>query len=294
MLARIDAPQLTLGGSFTVRGTGVFTGVGCRITLEPTGADHGLVFLAPDRTGRLHRIPVSASALLTNPNHTTLVSLEDPAVQIHMVEHVLSALHGLWIDNALLTVEGGECPLNDGSARDYLEGLATVGIATLDAPRTILRVDREMEFGEGDATLLLRPPTQEGLSIRYTLDYSATYPQIGRATVVFEPLDPARYTAEIGPARTFIPVDEAERLVAAGVIRSTEDPACLVVYPDWTNHPLRVPHEYAAHKVLDLIGDLRLCGYPVWAEIIGHRSGHGLNHQAARWLGEQASRPNAT
>lgn len=200
-----------------------------------------------------------------------------------MVEHVLSALHGLGIDNAVIQVSGHECPLCDGSAHDYLAGIAAVGVVAQDAPRQILCPMESKTFGSGDTTLILAPPTQDMLSIDYTLDYD--HPLIGLRRVEYQ-LTPDLYRDRIGISRTFIPIAEVEKLIAAGVLRSIESD-CLVVWPDRTNHPLHHPEEFADHKVLDLIGDLRLCGYPVWADVTGIRSGHGLNQAAARWLAAQ-------
>lgn len=269
--------QTTLGAAFSFSGRGVFMGQFCQATLHPAPADHGLVFESQGI-----RIQVTPTALRVNPNRSSLTSAEHPEVAINMVEHILSALHGLGIDNALITIEGGECPLNDGSARDVIAGVAAVGVMPLSAPREVLVIERSHEFTQGDATLRLGPPCTDGLSIDYTLDYA--HPMIGRQRVELT-VTPELYATRIGLARTFVPIEEVEQLIAAGVVQSTESD-CLVIWPDRTNHPLHQPTEFADHKVLDLIGDLRLCGYPVWGHVVGVRSGHGLNQQAARWLAE--------
>ncbi|MEO7995352.1 MAG: UDP-3-O-acyl-N-acetylglucosamine deacetylase [bacterium] len=279
MLTRIAArPQLTLSAPVTISGPGVFTGRLVTVTVAPAPLDHGLVFLADGI-----RIPVAVASLESNPNRSALRDPAHPSSSVQMVEHVLSALHGLGIDNALITVEGGECPLGDGSSLAYVEAILRDGTRTLSAESTVLLVTGQMHFEDGAASLTVGPPTGEGLHIDYRLDYA--HPVIGQADVAYD-VTPTTYSELIAPARTFVPVEEAERLVAAGIVRSTDDSTCLVVYPDRTNRPLRVPSEFAAHKVLDLIGDLRLCGYPVWATVQGNRSGHGLNQRLATWLAE--------
>lgn len=285
MLRAIPVAQQTIGGEVQVAGTGVFTGQACEVTLSPAPPDHGLVFHARQADGTVAIIPVSPAALHPNPNRTTLCPPGEPSRGVTMVEHVLSALHGLGIDNAVIAVFGHECPLRDGSARDFLAGIAAVGVVAQDAQRQILCPMESITLGSGDATLTLTPPTQDMLSIDYTLAYD--HPLIGQRRVQYQ-LTPALYRDRIGISRTFIPIAEVEQLIAAGVLRSTESD-CLVVWPDHTNHPLHHPEEFADHKVLDLIGDLRLCGYPVWADVTGVRSGHGLNQEAARWLAAQVS-----
>lgn len=283
MLRAIPVPQQTIGGDVQVAGVGVFTGQPCEVTLAPAPPDHGLIFHARQADGTDAVIPVSPAALHSNPNRTTLCPPGEPSRGVTMVEHVLSALHGLGIDNAVIAVSGHECPLGDGSARDYLAGIAAVGVVAQDTQRQVLCPVESMTFGSGDTTLTLAPPTQDMLTIDYTLAYD--HPLIGQRHVQYQ-LTPALYRDRIGISRTFIPIAEVEQLIAAGVLRSTESD-CLVVWPDHTNHPLHHPEEFADHKVLDLIGDLRLCGYPVWAHVTGVRSGHGLNQEAARWLAAQ-------
>jgi len=276
-LRTIELGQTTLGGSFSFSGQGVFTGQRCQATLHPAPINHGLVFESQGIA-----IPVTPAALRANPNRSSLIAVDHPDIAINMVEHILSALHGLAIDNVLITVEGGECPLNDGSARDLIAGVASVGVMPLSAPRQILVVEGTATFTHGDASLTIGPPITDGLTIDYTLDYA--HPMIGTHRVEMT-MSPELYATRIGLARTFVPIEEVEQLIAAGIVQST-DSECLVVWPDRINHPLHQPTEFADHKVLDLIGDLRLCGYPVWGHLVGIRSGHGLNQQAARWLVE--------
>lgn len=285
MLRLLDAPQRTLGGPVTLEGYGVFTGVPCAVTISPAVPDAGLWITSLPYQGAASstRIEITPASLRPNPNRTSLGNAGSTA-QVTMVEHVLSLLHGMAIDNAHIAIRGGECPLGDGSAQALLEQLDQVGIVEQPGRRQVLEVLGERRWQSGSAVLEVGPPQSEGLTVEYTLDYA--HPQIGTRTVHYQ-VTPALYRELIGPARTFIPIEEAERLAQAGVLQATAA-ECLVIYPDRINHPLRHPDELAAHKVLDLIGDLRLCGWPVWGHVRGVRSGHGLNQEAARWLSELA------
>ena len=282
MLVTLATPQRTLAAPIELSGEAVFTGGSAKVRVSPADAGFGIRVQSTEHP-KVPPTPTHAAHLVTHPNHSTLAAPGNPDVTVHMVEHVLSALHGMGIDNALIAVTGGECPLGDGSALPYVEAFLKVGIVAQKAARQAIRLTESKRFEEGGSSLSVEPAPADLLEIEYTLMYD--HPVIGRSQI-FHRVTPERYAEAIAPARTFIPIEEAERMVKAGLLRSTDATQCLVVYPSGTNHRLRVKNEFAAHKVLDLIGDLRLAGYPVLGRVKAIRSGHALNHRAAQWIAE--------
>ena len=269
-LVTTEQPQHTIAASFTVEGEAVFTGGQSAVTLHPADENSGIVFVNADAGCE---IPVCPANAVNDPNHSTLALPDHKDAAIHLVEHVLSALHGLAIDNAVVEVKGGECPLLDGSAAEYAGGIAP---KEQGAGRRVIELSEKLEFTHNDSSLVCMP-ADEGRAV-YSYDLYYPHPMIGGQQHTAH-LTSDEYRETIAPARTFIPIEEAEQLIAAGHLRSTDDARCIVIYPDRYNTPLYHPTEFAAHKILDLVGDLYLCGYPVIGTFVAKRSGHTLNHR---------------
>lgn len=271
--------QRTLAREVTVRGRGLLTGKEAELVICPAPPGTGIVFERTDLRPVV-TIPASVTNVIPKPRRT---SLRAGAESIDTVEHCLSALAGLRVDNALLRISGPELPAGDGSAAPFAEPIAESGCVEQDAARRLFRLDEPIVVEEGDSMIAAFPDAGEGMRVFYDLDYGDD-DRIPRQAFQFDP-EKHDYLREIAPARTFSLSEEAEALWAQNLCRHLTPRDALVIGDDgpienayrWDNEPVR-------HKILDVIGDLSLTGRPMACRVIAHRSGHGLNRRLATRL----------
>jgi UDP-3-O-[3-hydroxymyristoyl] N-acetylglucosamine deacetylase len=191
--------------------------------------------------------------------------------RVSTVEHLLSALRGMGIDNARVEVEGGEIPAMEGSAKAFADAIHAAGALTSDVPRQTFRPDRAMGFRDDDKTVAIIP------SIAWRIKFTVVYPApIG--TQYFEAeITPELYREQIAPARTFGYLHEVEELRARGLARGGTLDNAIVFAPDGPIQPLQWPDEPVRHKVLDMIGDFALLGMYPQCEVVALKSGHKLH-----------------
>ncbi len=276
--------QRTLAAEAKIEGVGFVTGARVRVCLRPAPANTGLVFRRTDRPGS-PAIPALA-AFVTGTHRRTTLGPADCGVTL--VEHLLATLGGLRIDNCEIAIDGPEPPGLDGSAMGYVAAVVKAGAVLLPARRAVWAVDSPVVVSAGGATVALHPAEHRGLRVSYLLDYGAFGP-IPRHIFSLDVL-PAEFAREVAACRTFVTVAEAEALRAQGVGRHLT-PADLLVYGPHGplgNHQ-RFADEPARHKVLDLIGDLALCGFDFAGHVVAYRSGHALNVELARRLAALAA-----
>ena len=268
--------QRTIASQATVSGKGLMLGVDATLSILPAPPDHGIVFERTDLE-RPVIIPALVSNVIPNSRRTTLKAGD---VTIETVEHCMSALRGLGIDNALLRLHGPELPCGDGSAMPFVEPVRAAGIAEQDAPRRTFRLSETVSVTEGDASITAIPADSPGgMRVMYDLDYGPNATRIPHQAWSFDP-DRDDYAREIAPARTFSLREEAEALWQAGLCRHLTPRDVLVIGDDGPiQNEYRFPEEPVRHKVLDAIGDLALVGTVVECQVIANRSGHGLNRQ---------------
>ena len=264
--------QRTLRDAIAFEGVGLHTGAYVRVQLRPQPAGTGLRFKI-------------AAANVTFPAHAEYVVETRRATVIgtsgstvSTIEHLMSALLGSGVDNALIEVEGPEIPVLDGSAAAFAEAIVRAGIVEQHAPAHLLEVDRPMVFRDGDALLLVAPA--DVFRIRFAVDYAAP---VG-AQFIDATIDDDFFLREIASARTFGYLHEVEALRSAGLARGGSLDNALVFAPDGPMTPLRWPNEVVRHKVLDLIGDFALLGGRPRCEVVSIKSGHRLHIQAAQAL----------
>jgi UDP-3-O-[3-hydroxymyristoyl] N-acetylglucosamine deacetylase len=192
-----------------------------------------------------------------------------------MVEHLLSALQGLGIDNALIEVQGPEIPASDGSSQEFVQLIEEVGIKSLEAPKKVIRIEKPVFWSEGHTHLMVLP------SDEFRVSYTLHYPQssaIGSQyySVV---LNPEVYRLQIAQCRTFSLYEEIAPLVAKGLIKGAGLDRGVLIQGDKVLNPegIRYPDEMVRHKILDLIGDMALIGASVLGHVIAIRSGHAAN-----------------
>lgn len=262
-------PQTTLARAVSTCGVGLHTGTEVELVIYPAPPDTGYVFRRADLNG---------FELAASPAHVAHVSyattLMRKGVMVATVEHLLSAMHGCQVDNAIFELNSFEVPILDGSALPFVELIESAGIVELSAARPTLRILDSVEVVEGSRQIAIHP--YDGFYIDSTIDFD--HPFIGRQTCRLE-ITPTTYCQEIAPARTFGFLHEAEALRKNGLVRgaSLENAIVLdekgLVNPE----PLRFSDEFARHKVLDILGDLALLGVAIEGQIVAERSGHGLH-----------------
>ncbi|HEY1728534.1 MAG TPA: UDP-3-O-acyl-N-acetylglucosamine deacetylase [Candidatus Baltobacteraceae bacterium] len=256
--------QRTLREPLRFSGVGLHTGNDARATIEPAEPDTGLVFVLEGGV----TIPALAEYVVDTSRATVLGR---DSARVSTVEHLLSALRGMGIDNARIEVTGGEVPAMEGSAKTFADAIHAAGTFTSDVSRRTFRPDRAMGFRDDDKTVAIIP------SIAWRIKFTVVYPApIG--TQYFEAeITPELYREQIAPARTFGYLHEVEALLARGLARGGSLDNAIVFAPDGPMQPLQWPDEPVRHKVLDMIGDFALLGMYPQCEVVALKSGHKLH-----------------
>jgi len=271
--------QRTLKSLVRAKGVGLHTGQKVSMALRPAQADTGIVFRRLDLPS-----PVDIPARAELVGETRLSScLVHQDARVYTVEHLMSALAGLGVDNAYVDLDGPEVPIMDGSAAPFVLLLQQAGLAEQAAPKRFLRVKRLIEVREGDKWARLQP--YEGLRLSFSIVFN--HPVIDRtAQSVSVDFAHTSYLKEIARARTFGFMHDVERLREDGLALGGGLDNALVLdeYRVLNADGLRFADEFIRHKVLDAIGDLYLLGRPLLGEFSAHKSGHALNNRLLRAL----------
>ena len=278
--------QTTLCDQVALAGVGVHSGLHVTLTLHPADADAGITFIRTGLPGgRERQIRADFGAVTATDFATVLGDSSGPLVST--AEHVLSALRGLGIDNAVVEIDGPEAPILDGSAAPFVTAIEQVGIAALDAPRRYIRVLKPVRVAMGDAYGELRPYSR---GFRVEAEIAFDHPLIGRQTFAFDGR-PDSYCREIARARTFGFMRDVAKLWSAGFALGASLENTLVVTDNRVLNPegLRFADEFVRHKVLDAIGDLALAGAPLLGSYRSVRGGHKLNYAVLSALMADAS-----
>jgi UDP-3-O-[3-hydroxymyristoyl] N-acetylglucosamine deacetylase len=272
--------QHTLQRAVSCRGRGLHTGCNVQITLRPSPPDSGIVFCRTDLSR--FEIPATIEHVAHVSYATTLMRL---GVMVATVEHLLSALAGCQIDNCLIELDSLEVPIMDGSAAEFVALIEDAGVVDQPAARTYLRVLEPIETRDGNRWISIEPVVygEERPSISSTIEFS--HPLIGRQHFDYK-ADRLNYLEQIATARTFGFEREIDTLRRAGLIRggSLENAIVLSDRGLLNPEPLRFADEFARHKVLDIIGDLALAGWPIIGHVRAERSGHALHSQLVSQL----------
>lgn len=275
--------QHTVAGPARLSGQGLFTGRKVQVTIRPAAENHGIVFVRGDLGGA--QVPALIRHVVRRPRRTTLKVGE---AEVHTCEHVMGALAGMGVDNALIELDGPELPLLDGSAKPYVEAIEAAGLKKTTAARQRLVVREPVVIEHEGKMIAALPDRQPAMQVFFDLEYP--HPFIGRQAHGFA-LGESRngFVREIAPARTYATQQEAQALRQAGVGAHLSERDVLIIGDDGPlgGNALRYDDELVRHKVLDLIGDLYLLGVPVQGRIIASRTSHADNHQLARRLMSQ-------
>jgi UDP-3-O-[3-hydroxymyristoyl] N-acetylglucosamine deacetylase len=273
--------QTTLRDAIAFEGAGLHTGAPARVRILPAPAGHGLRFRVNDAV----EFPARADYVVDTVRATVLGVGEH---RVSTVEHLLSALLGCGVDNALIAVDGGEIPVADGSAKVFADAIEAAGLATLHDARLRWIPTETRVFRDGDKLLVVAPASS--FRVRMLVDYPLP---IGTQYVETE-ITPETYRSEVAPNRTFGFLHEVESLVKRGLAQGGTLENAVVFGPDGPLAPLRSPTEPARHKILDLVGDFALLGAYPQCEVIAFKSGHKLHCTAVReLLGDAAGESTA-
>jgi len=263
--------QTTVRDAIAFEGPGLHTGVPARARVFPAPAGHGLRFRLEDAV----EFPARGDYVVDTVRATVVGA---GAHRVSTVEHLLSALLGCGVDNALIAVDGPEIPVADGSAKVFADAICATGLTNLRTPRARWIPTETRVFRDGDKLLVVAPAT--AFRVRMMIEY----PQpIGMQYIDVE-ITPETYLAEIAANRTFGLLHDAEALIKRGMAQGGNLENAAVFGPDGPLAPLRAPDEPVRHKVLDLIGDLALLGAYPQCEVIAIKSGHKLHCTAVREL----------
>ncbi len=265
------APQKTLKNEATCAGVGLHTGRKVQIVITPAPEDTGIVFVRRDIIE--HNVIPATLASVKNTCLATTIGCNGTGIST--VEHLLSALRGMEIDNAVIEVNGPEIPIMDGSSRPFVELLKGAGLEVQGKGRTSLAVKKEVKVSDGQGEAMFLPG--DGFKITYRIDFP--HPLIGEQSFSFR-FTPAVYEEEVSSARTFGFLKDVEDLQAKGLALGGSLKNAIILNEDRIINKggLRCPDEFVKHKVLDAIGDLSLVGMPINGHFVAFRSGHRLNN----------------
>lgn len=302
--------QKTIRGEVKISGVGLHTGEVVNLTIKPAPANHGYKFCRVDQDNQ-PIIKADVDLVVSTARGTTL---EYKGTRIYTTEHVLAALYGLEIDNALIEMDGPEVPILDGSSRPFVEAILNAGIEEQDEPKDYFVLQDNITFEDVDrqAEGLIVP--SEDFRVTVMVDYNS--PLLGTQHASMYHM--GQFQDEIAPCRTFVFLRELEALHNAGLIKGGDVDNAIVMVDTpveqeqldkltslfdkpnlkvegigyLNNLKLRFENEPARHKLLDIVGDLALVGKPIKAHILAARPGHATNVQLAKLIKDRIKKRN--
>jgi UDP-3-O-[3-hydroxymyristoyl] N-acetylglucosamine deacetylase len=272
--------ETTFANPFSIQGIGVHSGAAVTATFNPADAGTGILFQRISPNGDVTDLK-AVSASVGSTDLCTVLGFS-PARSIATVEHVMAALYGLGIDNAIIEVDGAEMPVMDGSSREFVEAIEQAGIRSLGVKRRYIRVSKTVRIEQGSSWAEFSP--YDGTRFEVEIDFDS--PAIGRQSWKGD-LTPASFRNELSRARTFGFMRDVERLWAAGLALGSSLENSVVIGDDnrvINMEGLRYPDEFVRHKTLDAVGDLALAGAPFLGLYRSYRGGHKVNAIALKAL----------
>ena len=292
--------QHTLKRNYSFEGKGLHTGKYAKMTVCPAAENTGIVFVRTD-IGPEAVVKALAENVSTTTRNTTI---SQNGASVSTIEHILSALTGMGVDNALIEIDNVEVPILDGSAKPYIDAIWADGFVQQNEPRKYIEIKETVEVVNEEVGSIVRIEPAEEFSYDIMVDFNSKV--LGVQHAVWNPS--TVYAEEIGICRTFVFFHEIEFLFNNGLVKGGDvDNAIVIVEHPVTdqqisrmselfnipaltvredgylsNLQLRFPNECSRHKLLDLIGDLRLCGGFLKAKVTAEKAGHGINTKAAK------------
>ena len=276
--------QQTLNRSASYSGIGLHSGNRVNMTILPAPANSGVRFRRVDLEGK-PEIEAKVENVSETNRSTTIAKGN---VKIHTVEHVLAALAGYGIDNAVVELDANEPPIADGSSREFCKIIQAAGIVPLAEKREYYNPTEPIEMHAGETVMTLFP---DGETFKITC---TSADKKGRFTQFYSTeVNPKTWEKELSQARTFCFYEEIEYLIKNGLIKGGSLENAVVIRDDavLTTEPLRYPEEFVRHKMLDIIGDLSLTGRPLRGHLIAVKPSHGANCEFAKLIVAQMNKP---
>ena len=275
------AQKATINKEIVFSGVGVHSGHHVECLLKPSSSGEILFSVKDDESFEIRIDPLSVESSLSSV-------LTDGARKVHTIEHLLSALYVFGVDSINIELKGSEVPILDGSALPIAKALEEAGIQTLALEKTYLKVIKPFVVREGDASISVDPDEEFKVSYTIEFDHPAIQTQSFDWVVSVE-----GFLRDIAPARTFGFLKDVEKLWSQGLARGGSFENAIVLDEKGViNGPLRFDDEFVRHKILDLIGDLSLAGYPLIGHFRAHKAGHSLHLKAVRFLIENPDHYN--
>ncbi|KKC35599.1 hypothetical protein WH87_16250 [Devosia epidermidihirudinis] len=272
--------QRTLAAAISFSGYGVHSALPVTLTLSPAAPDSGFLICRDLGDGRISPPAKVHFSRITRTTLCTTLDLGD-SLSVATIEHVTSALSGMGVDNVLITLDGAECPILDGSARPFADAILQVGLVIQPAERKFLKIMRAVTVRNNDAFAALEPYNGRALDLEIDFDNKV----IGRQRMILD-WTPRRYYDDVSRARTFGFMRDAKILRQAGYALGSSLDNSITLEDDKVLNPggLRYEDEFVRHKLLDAIGDLSLGGLPIWGRFRSYKGGHALNAQVLAGL----------
>jgi len=271
--------QKTIRSRVQVQGIGIHSGEACALNFVPAPPNTGVHFVRADLPGK-PSLKVHAANVSATGNATTL---SGPEFSVATVEHCLSALSALRIDNLLIELNGPEIPITDGSARSFLDALLKVGLIEQDQPRKYCYLTQPIYYAEGDKQAYVVP--YNGLRLTVTIEFP--HPVIGRQKID-QDINEESFSRELAGARTFGFLKDVEAMQARGLAKGGSLENAVVLDDRNVMNPegLRWPDEFVRHKALDALGDLVTLSMPLMGHVVLYKAGHDMMNKLVRKIFE--------
>ena len=268
--------QKTINDNITFRGIGLHSGLEASLTIKPAKPNSGIIFKRTDI--RLNNIIIPNIFNVSSAVFCTTISNES-GVSVSTIEHLMGALYGLGIDNALIEINNQEVPILDGSAKLFVEAISKVGVKNSDTPIKIIKIEKKIEFTDGKKIISIEP-SKVSLDIDFELKYENELIGTQRNLIKVYESD----LTNIYNSRTFCLYEDIEKLKEMGLAKGgTLENAIVIKENEVLNKEgLRNNKEFVNHKILDCMGDLYLAGYKIIAKVVCSQGGHKLTNQLLR------------
>lgn len=275
--------QHTLAKPASLAGTSLHTGEKVTLTMKPAPPGHGIKFRRMD----IEDQPIIDACVTKVQFVERNTTLAEGSVRVHTVEHVISALTGMGVDNALIEMDANEPPIGDGSALPYIECIKQAGIEKQDQPRKVFEVREPIHLETPGGSILTIVPDK-----KFRVSCTQVGPDGRMTQFISLEVTPDTYEKEIAPARTFVFYEDVKPLLEKGLIKGGSLENAVVIRDDsvMSKEPLRFREEFARHKILDIVGDLLLSGKRIMGHVIAVKPGHAANTEMARKLKQEYSR----
>jgi len=273
--------QKTINKDITFKGVGLHSGIAATMIIKPAAPNSGIIFKRIDLKKKNIIIPSIFN--VSSALFCTTISNEDGA-SVSTIEHLMGALYGLGIDNALIEIDNQEVPILDGSAKLFVEAISKIGIKNSDTPIKIIKIEKKIEFIDGSKTISIEP-NKISLDIDFELKYENEVIGTQRNSVKVFQSD----LSDIYNSRTFCLYEDIEKLKKLGLAKGGNLDNAIVVKNNLVlnKNGLRNEKEFVNHKILDCMGDLYLAGYKIIGKIICSQGGHKLTNQLLRKVFEK-------